>query len=149
MKTILAISVIAMITITSCTKEVTGATASSGPTLTFKSYSILTIGDSIKNATSILPFTLPTQNYLAYLNPNISAVQCDVEWHQISETGQPIEMGSTAQTTPDIASIIQTYSYNNCTLLQYQNKETDHYTDGSSQDILVGPQYYAIVKVVQ
>jgi hypothetical protein len=149
MKNLWLIAVIAMITITSCTKTVNGPTPPApGPVLTFKSYSIVTIGDSIKNVTAILPFTLPATIYLNYLNPTISVMQCYTEWHTISETGQPVEMGSAAQATSQIASLVQNNDgISNCTMLQYQNKETDHYTDGSSEDLLIGQQYYAIVKV--
>jgi hypothetical protein len=149
MKNLRLIPLIAIVAITSCTKTIDGPTpAAPGPTLTFKSYSILTIGDSIKNVSAILPFTSAAVNNLNYLNPNIAAVQCYTEWYTVSATGQPLAMGSVAQTTPAMAASIQNSdSYTTCIMLQYQNQETDHYTDGSSENLLIGSQYYAIVKV--
>jgi hypothetical protein len=129
----------------SCTKVVSGPTTIIGPELTFKSRYILTIGDSIKDVTAYPPFTTSKDNHLNFLNPNIAAVECSTSWHEISPTGQKIERGCIAQTTSNIASTIS-HGFNHCTLVQYQNKETSFYSDGTSQDVGVGPQYYVIVK---
>lgn len=128
---------------TGCTKTVT--LTAPGPVLTFKSRLTLTIGDSIKNVTLYPPFIAATTNNMNFLDPSISAVECRASWHEQSETGQPVERGCIVQASDAIASSTE-HGYKTCTLLQYQNKETSHFSDGSSSDIPVGLQYYVVVK---
>ncbi len=148
MKKLFFMAVIPIIAMVSCTKTVESpVTATQGPTIAFKTFAILTLGDSIKNVTLIPPFTKPASNYLNYLNTTIQAWQCNIQWSMINESGQSEVVGSTAQLGSNLVFSIQEFGATSGTMLQFQNKEIDHYSDGSSKDVLVGPQYYGIVNV--
>ena len=127
----------------SCTKTIT--MPAPGPTLTFKSRLTLTIGDSIKNVTVYPPFSTAAINNMNFLDPSVCAYECNASWSELSETGQPIKRGSVVQTSAVVVAAIQ-HGFTKCILLQYQNKETSHFSDGTSQDAPVGTQYYVIVK---